>query len=162
MGRGICEYEQQGSSLFVSCRCPQLLLQVMFSRLHKQEVRLAAIGSTDGAQNLLLLWFMFCTVVVRGVDTMLDNDLMGDLTSSNSASSVRIRFSGAISSSASLDRFWHPLVDGCGLALVLSQLIMERLAACCCFNTAALATFCFREFCCDGLSVESCSCISIM
>lgn len=136
----------------MSCRCPQLLLQVMFSRLHKQDVRLAAIGSTDGAQNL----------VVRGVDTMLDKDLMGDLTSSSSTSSVRIRFSGAISSSASLDRFWHPLVDGCGLALVLSQLIMERFANCCCFNTAALATFCLSEFCCDGLSVESCSCISIM
>jgi hypothetical protein len=59
IGRGgletLFEYEQHASSSFGSGCWPQLLLQLMLRRLHKHEVKLAAIGSTDEAQNLLLL-----------------------------------------------------------------------------------------------------------
>lgn len=59
MGRGglatLLEYEQHASSSFGSGCWPQLLLQLMFKRLHRHDVKFAAIGSTEEAQNLLLL-----------------------------------------------------------------------------------------------------------
>lgn len=100
---------------------------------------------------------------------MLDSDLIGDLDSSPSFKiSIRVLcLSGA------------PLISSELLLLVLirlnpledandeddddvegsPQLIIERLTAC--FNEAPFITFCFKEFCCDGDNVLSCSYKSI-
>ena len=123
----------------------------MLRRLQRQDVKLAEIGSTEGEGALYgtKLWFRFCTVVVlSGLETMLDSDLIGDRDSSLSVVFI-FCFSGALSSAPQSARLHPP--DG-------SQLRIERAdddAAC--FCDALLATFCFSEFCCDGESVLSCS-----
>lgn len=116
------------------------------------------------------MWFKVCTVVVLiGLDTILDNDLIGDdfISSPSVFSFCR---SGAIEcSSGFLSARLQPLdEDDEGsinvvvllllllvllLLLPLPQLIMERVDAD--LSAAPFATFCFNEFCCDGDNVLS-------
>lgn len=99
------------------------------------------------------MWF--CTVVVlNGLDTMLDNDFIGDFDSSPSV--FNRCFSGAIGcSSELLIKRLQPLVekDIDDDSTLFPQLIIERPTVC--FNDAPFTTFCFNEFCCDGDSVLS-------
>jgi hypothetical protein len=92
---------------------------------------------------------------------MLDSDFIGDFVSSPSLEfSIRVLcFSGGAPTSSKLLLLLRlqPLerdddddeVEGS------PQLIIERLTAC--FNVAPFITFCFKEFCCDGDKVLSCS-----
>jgi hypothetical protein len=85
-------------------------------------------------------------VVLIGLETMLDSDLIGERVSSPSVFSFC--FSGAFSSGLQRARLQPLDVDGVSL-----QLIIDLADACRC--DAPLATFCLSEFCCDGDSVLS-------
>lgn len=115
-----------------------------------------------------------------GLDTMLDNDLIGDLLDSSSASSsscctvgwvvvvdvsVRIlwRAGDDDSSASSKEHARFCDVDGCCGGSARLKMVVDCcwLCCCCCFCWE-FATLCLSEFCCDGDNVESCSCMSII
>ena len=103
------------------------------------------------------MWF--CTVVVlSGLDTMLDNDLIGDFVSSPSV--FNLCFSGPIEwSESELIKRLTPLekdIEDDDDSMLFPQLIIDRPTVC--FNEALFTTFCFNEFCCDGDKVLSWSC----
>ena len=106
------------------------------------------------------MWF--CTVVVlSGLDTILDNDLIGDFVSSPLSVFNRC-FSGPIEWSESellikrLQPLENDIVDDDDGSTLFPQLIIDRPTVC--FNEAPFRTFCFNEFCCDGDKVLSWSC----
>lgn len=104
-------------------------------------------------------------MVLNGLDTMLDNDFIGENFDSSPSSTLVLCFSGApplISSEKLLLLRLNPLLVACECVCDdvdvegSLQLIIERLTAC--FKLAPFITFCFKEFCCDGDRVLSCNC----
>lgn len=93
-------------------------------------------------------------MVLIGLETMLDSDLMGDRVSSLLSVVFSFCFSGALSSELHRARL-QPLEYDDDVEGVSLQLMIERLDAACCFCDAPLATFCLSEFCCDGDNVLS-------